>query len=149
MWMFEKRNHKCFKLDKGWQSRKARCALRKGYFHFRLWTLDFGLEFLALTRFSRAILSFYTRVIGTVLLWFSIEFWGRINKTVLLQNYILAFFAGCGIVEIYLLYFVTFSFCTDNKDNYGITSFGVSVTTLEEVFLKVGEGESLSGVKEE
>ena len=40
-------------------------------------------------------------------------------------------------------------FFTDNKNNYGITSFGVSVTTLEEVFLKVGEGESLSGVDEE
>ena len=40
-------------------------------------------------------------------------------------------------------------FFTDNKTNYGITSFGVSVTTLEEVFLKVGEGESLSGVDEE
>ena len=25
-------------------------------------------------------------------------------------------------------------------DEYGITSFGVSVTTLEEVFMKVGEG---------
>ena len=25
-------------------------------------------------------------------------------------------------------------------DAYGITSFGVSVTTLEEVFMKVGEG---------
>jgi len=29
----------------------------------------------------------------------------------------------------------------ENKmDEYGITSFGVSVTTLEEVFMKVGEG---------
>lgn len=28
----------------------------------------------------------------------------------------------------------------DKLDEYGITSFGVSVTTLEEVFMKVGEG---------
>ena len=28
----------------------------------------------------------------------------------------------------------------DNLEEYGITSFGVSVTTLEEVFMKVGEG---------
>ena len=28
----------------------------------------------------------------------------------------------------------------DKMDEYGITSFGVSVTTLEEVFMKVGEG---------
>ena len=28
----------------------------------------------------------------------------------------------------------------DNLDQYGITSFGVSCTTLEEVFMKVGEG---------
>ena len=33
------------------------------------------------------------------------------------------------------------------KDEYDISSFGVSVTTLEEVFLKVGEGETLSGVE--
>eukprot|EP00111_Clytia_hemisphaerica_P020496 TCONS_00060371-protein len=37
----------------------------------------------------------------------------------------------------------------DNREAYGITSFGVSVTTLEEVFLKVGEGESLSGLQDE
>lgn len=29
---------------------------------------------------------------------------------------------------------------TDKMEQYGITSFGVSVTTLEEVFMKVGEG---------
>ena len=28
----------------------------------------------------------------------------------------------------------------DKLNEYGITSFGVSVTTLEEVFMKVGEG---------
>ena len=28
----------------------------------------------------------------------------------------------------------------DNLEQYGVTSFGVSVTTLEEVFMKVGEG---------
>ena len=28
----------------------------------------------------------------------------------------------------------------DKLEEYGITSFGVSVTTLEEVFMKVGEG---------
>ena len=33
-----------------------------------------------------------------------------------------------------------FSFSLDKLDEYGITSFGVSVTTLEEVFMKVGEG---------
>ena len=27
-----------------------------------------------------------------------------------------------------------------NLEQYGVTSFGVSVTTLEEVFMKVGEG---------
>lgn len=32
----------------------------------------------------------------------------------------------------------------EDKGTYGITSFGVSVTTLEEVFLKVGEGETIS-----
>lgn len=31
-------------------------------------------------------------------------------------------------------------FCIDKLEQYGITSFGVSVTTLEEVFMKVGEG---------
>lgn len=32
-------------------------------------------------------------------------------------------------------------FCQlDKLEEYGITSFGVSVTTLEEVFMKVGEG---------
>ena len=30
----------------------------------------------------------------------------------------------------------------DNKREYGISSFGVSVTTMEEVFIKVGEGSS-------
>lgn len=35
------------------------------------------------------------------------------------------------------LYFV------EKKDEFGISSFGISVTTLEEVFLKVGEGETL------
>lgn len=28
----------------------------------------------------------------------------------------------------------------DKMEEYGIASFGVSVTTLEEVFMKVGEG---------
>ncbi|XP_057304734.1 phospholipid-transporting ATPase ABCA3-like [Hydractinia symbiolongicarpus] len=32
----------------------------------------------------------------------------------------------------------------EKKDDYGISSFGISVTTLEEVFLKVGEGETIS-----
>ena len=30
----------------------------------------------------------------------------------------------------------------DNKGEYGISGFGVSVTTMEEVFIKVGEGSS-------
>ena len=30
----------------------------------------------------------------------------------------------------------------DTKENNGISSFGVSVTTLEEVFIKVGEDEN-------
>ena len=29
---------------------------------------------------------------------------------------------------------------TESKDKLGISSFGVSVTTLEDVFIKVGEG---------
>lgn len=33
-----------------------------------------------------------------------------------------------------------FSLQLDKLNEYGITSFGVSVTTLEEVFMKVGEG---------
>ena len=40
--------------------------------------------------------------------------------------------------------FSYFSLCLssvlDKLEEYGITSFGVSVTTLEEVFMKVGEG---------
>lgn len=32
-----------------------------------------------------------------------------------------------------------FFFFTENKDELGIQSFGVSFTSLEEVFLKVGE----------
>ena len=31
---------------------------------------------------------------------------------------------------------------TERSQEYGISSFGISVTTLEEVFLKVGEGGS-------
>ena len=33
-----------------------------------------------------------------------------------------------------------FTQTVDKMDEFGITSFGVSVTTLEEVFMKVGEG---------
>ena len=33
-----------------------------------------------------------------------------------------------------------FHFFVDNKEQLGIASFGISVTTLEEVFIKVGEG---------
>lgn len=34
----------------------------------------------------------------------------------------------------------TFLCNIDKLEEYGITSFGISVTTLEEVFMKVGEG---------
>ena len=34
----------------------------------------------------------------------------------------------------------TFSLQLDKLNEYGITSVGVSVTTLEEVFMQVGEG---------
>ena len=34
----------------------------------------------------------------------------------------------------------THTLSPDNLEQYGVTSFGVSVTTLEEVFMKVGEG---------
>ena len=30
----------------------------------------------------------------------------------------------------------------ENRGEYGISTFGVSVTTMEEVFIKVGEGSS-------
>ena len=36
--------------------------------------------------------------------------------------------------------FVTSFYPPDKMEEYGIASFGVSVTTLEEVFMKVGEG---------
>ena len=36
--------------------------------------------------------------------------------------------------------FVASFYPPDKMEEYGIASFGVSVTTLEEVFMKVGEG---------
>lgn len=41
---------------------------------------------------------------------------------------------------IIILFRFFFTQTVDKMDEFGITSFGVSVTTLEEVFMKVGEG---------
>ena len=35
----------------------------------------------------------------------------------------------------------------NNLDNLGIRSYGVGITTLEEVFLKIGHGEELEAAK--
>ena len=50
------------------------------------------------------------------------------------------------IIDTTFLSFIYLTMCffsqykLDKLEEYGITSFGVSVTTLEEVFMKVGEG---------
>ena len=43
---------------------------------------------------------------------------------------------------------ILLSLCIGSKDRYGVSSYGISVTTMEEVFMKVGEGrESLQAVR--
>ena len=43
---------------------------------------------------------------------------------------------------------LSFSPCVASKDRYGVSSYGISVTTMEEVFMKVGEGrDSLESVR--
>lgn len=42
-----------------------------------------------------------------------------------------------------------FEFLDDNLDTYGMQSYGMSVTTLEEVFIKVGQGTHTLAAAEE
>ena len=46
----------------------------------------------------------------------------------------------CGNLDYQCMY--PWQHLLDNKGEYGISGFGVSVTTMEEVFIKVGEGSS-------
>ena len=36
--------------------------------------------------------------------------------------------------------YILYDFFSAHKAEYGVSGFGVSVTTMEEVFIKVGEG---------
>jgi len=45
-----------------------------------------------------------------------------------------------GIIPTYLLRSVVDILYLAHKTEFGISGFGVSVTTMEEVFIKVGEG---------
>ncbi len=42
-----------------------------------------------------------------------------------------------------LLLYYSYFFSTEEKAELGISSFGVSITTMEEVFIKVGHGDDI------
>ena len=47
---------------------------------------------------------------------------------------------SCNNIYAFIAFFSHIIQLVDKMEEYGIASFGVSVTTLEEVFMKVGEG---------